>query len=40
MIKKDWVKEQAVIIDVGINQVLDKENKKVLVGDVDYADVF
>ena len=40
MIKKDWVKEQAVIIDVGINQVLDKENKKVLVGDVDYANVF
>ena len=29
-----------MIIDVGINQVLDKENKKVLVGDVDYADVF
>lgn len=40
MIKKDWVKEKAVIIDVGINQVLNKENKKVLVGDVDYADVF
>ena len=40
MIKKDWVKEQAVIIDVGINQVIDAENKKVLVGDVDYADVF
>ena len=40
MIKKDWIKEQAVIIDVGINQVLDEENKKVLVGDVDYADVF
>ena len=40
MIKKDWVKAQAVIIDVGINQVLDKGNKKVLVGDVDYSDVF
>ena len=40
MIKKDWIKEQAVIIDVGINQVLDEENKKVLVGDVDYDDVF
>ena len=40
MIKKDWVKENAVIIDVGINQILDKDNKKVLVGDVDYADVF
>ena len=40
MIKKDWIKENAVIIDVGINQVLDEENKKVLVGDVDYDDVF
>ena len=29
-----------MIIDVGINQILDKENNKVLVGDVDYADVF
>ena len=28
MIKKDWVKEQSIIIDVGINQVLDKDKKK------------
>ena len=40
MIKKDWVKDQAVIIDVGINQILGKNNTKVLVGDVDYLDVF
>ena len=40
MIKKDWVNENAVVIDVGINQTLDKDNKKVLVGDVDYSNVF
>ncbi len=40
MIKKDWVKEKAIIIDVGINQIEDKDNNKVLVGDVDYNDVF
>ncbi len=39
MIKKDWVKEQATIIDVGINQIQDEDNKKALVGDVDYSDV-
>ncbi len=40
MIKKDWVKEQAIVIDVGINQITDKDNKKILVGDADYADIF
>jgi methylenetetrahydrofolate dehydrogenase (NADP+)/methenyltetrahydrofolate cyclohydrolase len=40
MIKKDWVKDKAIIIDVGINQIVDEDNKKVLVGDVDYSDVF
>ena len=40
MIKKDWVKEGAIIIDVGINQITNKDNKKILVGDVDYSDVF
>ena len=40
MIKKDWVKENAIIIDVGINQITDKDNKKILVGDADYADIF
>ncbi|NVN89163.1 MAG: bifunctional methylenetetrahydrofolate dehydrogenase/methenyltetrahydrofolate cyclohydrolase FolD [Desulfuromonadales bacterium] len=33
MIKGDWIKEGAVVIDVGINRVGDKK----LVGDVDYA---
>ncbi len=40
MIKKDWVKENSIIIDVGINQITDQDNKKILVGDVDYSDVF
>lgn len=40
MIKSDWVKEKAIIIDVGINQIDDKNHKKILVGDVDYSDVF
>ncbi len=35
LVKKNWVKQGAVVIDVGINRV---ENK--LVGDVDFADVF
>ncbi|MDX1948921.1 MAG: bifunctional methylenetetrahydrofolate dehydrogenase/methenyltetrahydrofolate cyclohydrolase FolD [Rickettsiales bacterium] len=34
LVKKNWVKQGAVVIDVGINRV---ENK--LVGDVDFADV-
>lgn len=37
MVKKDWVKKNAVIIDVGINRI-EKDNKKILVGDVDYED--
>ena len=28
---KDWVKEGAIIIDVGINQITNKDNKKILV---------
>tara|TARA_B100000029_G_C17401761_1_gene897323 strand:- start:98 stop:967 length:870 start_codon:yes stop_codon:yes gene_type:complete len=40
MIKKDWVKENSIIIDVGINQITDQDNRKILVGDVDYSDVF
>jgi methylenetetrahydrofolate dehydrogenase (NADP+)/methenyltetrahydrofolate cyclohydrolase len=33
MIKGDWIKEGAVVIDVGVNRVGEKK----LVGDVDYA---
>jgi len=42
MVKADWVKPGAVIIDVGINRVektVDGETKMVLTGDVDYDDV-
>ncbi|MAJ56542.1 MAG: bifunctional methylenetetrahydrofolate dehydrogenase/methenyltetrahydrofolate cyclohydrolase FolD [Candidatus Pelagibacter sp.] len=36
MVKGDWIKKDAVIIDVGINRI-EKEGKRVLVGDVDYV---
>ena len=41
MVKKDWVKKGAVIIDVGTNSVDDKTKKAGyrLVGDVDFAEV-
>ncbi len=42
MVKADWVKVGAVVIDVGINRVektIDGETKMVLTGDVDYDDV-
>jgi methylenetetrahydrofolate dehydrogenase (NADP+)/methenyltetrahydrofolate cyclohydrolase len=42
MVKADWVKAGAVIIDVGINRVekvIDGETKMGLTGDVDYEDV-
>jgi methylenetetrahydrofolate dehydrogenase (NADP+)/methenyltetrahydrofolate cyclohydrolase len=40
-VKKDWVKEGAVVIDVGINSVDDSTRKSGyrLVGDVDYKAV-
>ena len=42
MVKRDWIKEGAVVIDVGINRVdhPEKPGKTKLVGDVDYDDVF
>jgi len=42
MIKGDWVKPGAVVIDVGINRIettVDAETKSRLTGDVDYAAV-
>ena len=42
MVKADWIKAGAVVIDVGINrveQVVDGESKSRLTGDVDYDDV-
>jgi len=39
MVKKDWIKEGAAVVDVGINSVDDASTKRgyKLVGDVDYA---
>ncbi|MEE2695285.1 MAG: bifunctional methylenetetrahydrofolate dehydrogenase/methenyltetrahydrofolate cyclohydrolase FolD [Pseudomonadota bacterium] len=37
MVKGDWVKKDAIVIDVGINRI-ERESKKILVGDVDYDD--
>ena len=41
MVKADWIKSGAIVIDVGINRVEnpDDTSKTILVGDVDYADV-
>ena len=40
MVKADWIKPGATVIDVGINRVpAAEEGKTRLVGDVDYADV-
>lgn len=38
MIKGDWVKPGAIVIDVGINRVEGEEGKSRLVGDVAYAE--
>ena len=37
MVKSNWIKEGAIIIDVGINRV-ERDEKRILVGDVDYDD--
>jgi len=39
MIKSDWVKAGATVIDVGINRIDDGSGKPRLVGDVDFASV-
>ncbi|MAH88710.1 MAG: bifunctional methylenetetrahydrofolate dehydrogenase/methenyltetrahydrofolate cyclohydrolase [Pelagibacterales bacterium] len=39
-LKKDWVKKNAVIIDVGINVVVNEKGLRKIVGDVDYKDVY
>ncbi len=38
-VNKDWVKEGAIIIDVGINRIKINEEKSKLVGDVLFTDV-
>jgi methylenetetrahydrofolate dehydrogenase (NADP+)/methenyltetrahydrofolate cyclohydrolase len=41
-VKRDMIKSEAIVIDVGMNRIVDNENptKSRLVGDVDYNDVF
>ena len=41
MVKKEWIKEGAIVIDVGINRVDHPDNpgKTKLVGDVDFDEV-
>ncbi|MFZ4763231.1 MAG: bifunctional methylenetetrahydrofolate dehydrogenase/methenyltetrahydrofolate cyclohydrolase FolD [Alphaproteobacteria bacterium] len=38
MVKGDWLKQGATIIDVGINRLIDAEGKQKLVGDVDFME--
>jgi len=38
MVKGDWIKPGAIVIDVGINRVPTPDGKGRLVGDVDYAE--
>ena len=35
MVKGNWIKKGAIVIDVGINRI-EREGRKILVGDVDY----
>ncbi len=39
LVKKDWVKEGAAVIDVGINYILNEDGSFKLVGDVDFHSV-
>ena len=38
MVKSSWIKNNAVVIDVGINRIEESGRKK-LVGDVDYESI-
>lgn len=35
LVKPDWVKEGVIVVDVGINSILDTNNDRKIVGDVD-----
>ncbi len=38
LVKGDWIKDGAIVIDVGINRVEKEDGKTKLVGDVEYAE--
>lgn len=40
LVNKNWVKEGVIIVDVGINHLLNKDGNHYLVGDVDYKSVY
>src|SRR5262249_45356300 len=37
LVKADWIKPAAAVVDVGVNRVKDSEGKSRTVGDVDFA---
>ncbi len=39
MVKSSWVKDGAIVIDVGINRI-ERNDKNILVGDVDFEDCY
>jgi len=39
MVKSDWIKPGAIVLDVGINRISTEDGKGRLVGDVDFDDV-
>ena len=39
MVRRDWVKPGATVVDVGINRVVDAAGKSRIVGDIDFAEV-
>ena len=39
MVKGDWIKQGATVIDVGINRIEKEDGSTKLVGDVDFATV-
>jgi methylenetetrahydrofolate dehydrogenase (NADP+)/methenyltetrahydrofolate cyclohydrolase len=39
LVKADWIKPGAIVIDVGIQRLADANGKTRLVGDVDFAEV-
>ncbi len=39
MVRRDWIKPGATVIDVGINRVADDGGKSRIVGDVAFAEV-
>lgn len=40
MVKSDWIKQDVIIIDIGINHIEGINGKDKLVGDVDFDDVY